>query len=410
MSRPGGIFLTALLVAGPFDASGQSPVVTTTAADVALIAPAAAADAGLISGLRSPPPAFAADGGLTLDPGSLPPPAVIDESVTIDAGLSPRRSPRRRRRSRRLSTVSKRPPADAGVRRAVDAGLPSGSIVSPSTIEAPPRKAVDKRPTPPSAPIGAVEQLWKDLGASVSIFVPSEQLQAMTEPFLLGLLLAISLLVAGVSARGRVLLAPTGLLPSLLEFIQLAARFVALALAIIFIIRAAPDWLQPALPWVLLAAAVAVGWSLRDFLPDLLAGAVLLAERKVRRGVWVSVDSVSGTVERLGVRATWLKNNLGRSLVVPNRRMLQKTVQLADPAESSHRVSVRLPTKDGRARAAIVKAVVTSPWVPLGTTPEVYQDSEDASLWHVEVRLRSFAEARRFDGELRARISSMIDP
>ena len=46
-----------------------------------------------------------------------------------------------------------------------------------------------------------------------------------------------------------------------------------------------PLSLRPAVPWVLVAAGVALGWSARDMLRDILAAVVLLVERRLRPGI-----------------------------------------------------------------------------------------------------------------------------
>ena len=220
--------------------------------------------------------------------------------------------------------------ADAGVLVSMDAGVPDGGAAAPVGPPAPPPPSADG----PS--MGPIQQVWEQLGDTVSVFVPTARLRSLTDPVLLVLLIGFGLLISVGAARLRRRLAERGFLPRVAAFLHMAGRFVSLVLIGILFVRAAPSWLRPALPWVLLAASVAVGWSARDLLPDLLAGGVLLSERRVTVGVWISGDDFAGTVEQLGLRGTWLRDELGRRVSVPNRRLLA--------GADRHRLAPREPT------------------------------------------------------------------
>ena len=85
-----------------------------------------------------------------------------------------------------------------------------------------------------------------------------------------------------------------------------------------------PESLRPAVPWVLIAAGVALGWSARDMLRDLLAAAVLLIERRIRPGVRIRTQDHQGVVIRTGFRAVYLASDEGGELGVPNRVFLTR--------------------------------------------------------------------------------------
>ena len=338
---------------------------------------------------------------MPVDAPVVPPPESVDgESKSSRATAKKKRAQRRRRRRSRASSrqpettdsaEAKATPSDAGV-------APADAGAAPA---APPQPA-------PADEKGAVQRLWERLGSAVSIFVPTARLWSLTDPLLLLALIALAWLTSVGASRARGYFAAQGLLPGLLNFLHIAGRTVALALTVIIVVRASPDWVRPALPWVLLAAAAAVGWSARDVLPDLLAGAVMLAERRVRPGVWLEGPGYVGTVERLGLRATWLVDALGQRTAVPNRKLLTGPITLAPASGTLHESRVRLDAAADSARRAIASAVVASPWVVLGARPDVFQDGDDPARWVVRVRLRRRADAAAFDGELRARAEAML--
>jgi small-conductance mechanosensitive channel len=182
-------------------------------------------------------------------------------------------------------------------------------------------------------------------------------------------------------------------------------------LAAMLLLILAIAWLpNDALPFALLAAALAFGWSLRDVLPDLIGGAVLAFERRVRTGMWLSGDGFAGVVERVGLRATWLRDATDRRVAVPNRTLVSSPITSDANRWPTREVLVRFQT-DAPAeivRRAIVDAVLASPWTPLSELPSVQRDGGDPTVWHVRARVLDLSFANRFEGELLERAEAML--
>ena len=70
---------------------------------------------------------------------------------------------------------------------------------------------------------------------------------------------------------------------------------------------------------LLMAGGAALGWSARDVLPDIIAGLVITFERRIRKGMWVRGEGFSGSVEQLGLRASWLRDQLDQLGVASHR-------------------------------------------------------------------------------------------
>ena len=291
-----------------------------------------------------------------------------------------------RNTQRQASRSVERP--DAGTAASPDAGI-APAVVTPE----------------PSAKAPAL-QVWEELGERVSTYVPSAHLTSLTDPLMLLGLIALALLVSSVAGRLQARLASRGILPRLLSSLALGGRVAVSLLVLIAVIRAAPPGLRPAVPWMLIAAAVAIGWSLRDLLPDFVAAAVILVERRVRPGTWLTAEGFAGTVDRVGLRTTWLQDRFGQRIAVPNRRLLGSTMSMAG---ERHHARVRVDSASPQAaRRALREAVQTSPWVPVGAPLELRQDSETPALWYVTVRLRRREDGPRFDGELWMRVQAML--
>lgn len=170
-------------------------------------------------------------------------------------------------------------------------------------------------------------------------------------------------------------------------------------------------WLPgDALPFALLAAALALGWSLRDVLPDLIAGAVIAFERRVRPGMWLSGDGFAGVVERVGLRATWLRDANDRRVAVPNRALVSTPVTSDDGLWPTRDVTIRMQTDLPAevVRRAIVDAILASPCSPVEQMPSVQRDGADPSIWHVRARILDLSFAGSFEGELLERAEAML--
>jgi hypothetical protein len=166
------------------------------------------------------------------------------------------------------------------------------------------------------------------------------------------------------------------------------------------------DWIL----WGLVVLAVVVGWSVRDLFADLVAGAVLAAERRVKKGVWVSGNGFQGTVEGRSLRATWLRDGQGHRLTVPNRAMVGAPMVYDAGSDAEHEVVVRLEGyKDaGKVRMALTDAILSSPWVLAGANPVVLRDPADPVVWRVRTKLLEPRFSVHFEGELLERVEDLL--
>lgn len=180
-----------------------------------------------------------------------------------------------------------------------------------------------------------------------------------------------------------------------------------LLLAIAFaLLPGSQNWIL----WALAALALVVGWSVRDLFADLVAGMVLAAERRVKKGMWVSGDGFQGTVEGRSLRATWLRDGQGHRLTVPNRAMVGAPMIYDAGADAEHEVVVRLEGYDdaGKVRMALTDAILSSPWVLAGASPVVLRDPADPVVWRVRSKLLEPRFSVHFEGELLERVEDLL--
>ena len=248
----------------------------------------------------------------------------------------------------------------------------------------------------------------------------AEELESFVQAFgtdrsfgaLFALLVFVLLAAALAGAVGRIRdgLAPKGILPTLFAFIHLAARLLVVALVVGFVVRFLPPRMSLVLLLVFAGVALAVGWSARDLLPDLIAGIVLAFERRVRRGMWLSSKEFAGQVERVGLRASTLRDAQGTEVSVPNRFILGAPISTDSTREREQDVTLRLAGQSATAlREAIIDAVLGSPWVAPRHRPLVYRDPDEPELWRVRARLLESRYGVRFEGELLERTEATLE-
>ncbi len=82
------------------------------------------------------------------------------------------------------------------------------------------------------------------------------------------------------------------------------------------------DWSK--LQWLVAALGVGVGFGLQEIVANFISGIIILFERPIRVGDVVTVGDTDGTVTRIRIRATTIKNWDGKELLVPNKEFITK--------------------------------------------------------------------------------------
>lgn len=225
------------------------------------------------------------------------------------------------------------------------------------------------------------------------------------------LVLAAALGVAALAGgRLRRRLPPDGPLAELVAVNVHAARLLAVGCAVGAAATVLP--LPPSLaPFAGLGVAVAVGWSVRDLLPDLVGWVALLGQHRVRRGRHVRGADFGGRVERVGLLATTLGERRGERVTVPNRRFVGQSVVVLDSPFAPVEVPVVLPgVPPAEARRALRAAVFLSPWLAPDPSPEVNADPRTPDGWRVRVTLIEPRFAEPFCGSFQERVQEVLVP
>jgi small-conductance mechanosensitive channel len=228
------------------------------------------------------------------------------------------------------------------------------------------------------------------------------------------LLIGFFLLVMVAAARGLVYarrwLRPVGLLPRVAAFSQTAARAFAVLALLALVAIWLPGFLHPAVPWVILAAALALGWSARELLPDLVAGATIAIERRLRVGQWVRGPGWEGEIVALGARAATLRDPQGRTTLVPNRLVLSAPALVDDARWPAVEIAVHIDARHpaDAVRRALLDAALLSPLTPPAPDATVARDPRDPALWRVRLRVREARFARDVEADVAERAAEIL--
>jgi len=120
---------------------------------------------------------------------------------------------------------------------------------------------------------------------------------------------------------------------------------------------------------------------LQAVVQNFVSGLILLAERPVKVGDWVSLGGVEGDIRRINVRATEIQLGDRSTVIVPNSEFITKTVRNVTLANPLGLVQLKLPlplsTDADEARALILAAFVENRDVLDTPAPSVQLDGID---------------------------------
>jgi potassium efflux system protein len=94
--------------------------------------------------------------------------------------------------------------------------------------------------------------------------------------------------------------------------------------------------------WLVAAMGVGLGFGLKEIFANFFSGLILLFERPIRIGDWVSIGGLSGSVTRIRIRATTVTDWDNRELIIPNKNFLTEVLNNWSLSDSITRVVVKV--------------------------------------------------------------------
>lgn len=134
--------------------------------------------------------------------------------------------------------------------------------------------------------------------------------------------------------------------------------------------------------WVASALSVGIGFGLQAVVQNFVSGLILLAERPVKVGDWVSLGGIEGDIRRINVRATEIQMGDRSTVIVPNSEFITKTVRNVTLANPLGLVQIKLPMPLSidaeKARGVMLRAFQAHPDILESPAPNVFLDGIDA--------------------------------
>ncbi len=260
--------------------------------------------------------------------------------------------------------------------------LPSPMDTEPAVLESL-SQAETPVPTPPVAdpPVPLLEAAPS---AEIWPFEPPKGGQSFARSVLWFFIATSAVFLARRMDKARGTLPKRGLLPVLARVMEVVSRITALIAVLFGTMRLVPDAYFQYFPVVLVAASVAVGWSARDVLHDVLAGILLVVEHHLVPDMRVEADGRVGTVISVGFRSVSMESDDGQIIRIPNRDFLSTDTRMDKSPYAPVEVVVEAPHG---ARRRLEEIALASPLVAPGQPPEVFRDPEHPERWVVRARL-----------------------
>lgn len=223
--------------------------------------------------------------------------------------------------------------------------------------------------------------------------------------------LLLMLLVDAQLHRFRARLLPEGVLPTSVALLSQALRLVALFAALLVIAALLPPSLLPILPLAMLGGALAIGVSVWTVLPDVWSGVMLSVEQRLQPGQWIRVGELAGEIERIGYRATTIRDRHGTRVLIPNRRLGAEAIAADEVRWPEVEIDVPVPTRlsPEQVRAVLDEAVMLSPFLAPACDPALMQREFTPPVWRVRARIVEAHWADEFEGALRERVRELLE-
>ena len=136
--------------------------------------------------------------------------------------------------------------------------------------------------------------------------------------------------------------------------------------------------------WIVSALSVGIGFGLQAIVQNFISGLILLVERPVKVGDWVSLSSdVEGDIQRINVRATEIRMGDRSTVIVPNSQLITQNVRNVTLANALGRVQIVLPlpldTDAGKVRSLVLEVLQAHPATLDSPAPLVQLSGIDAN-------------------------------
>ena len=163
--------------------------------------------------------------------------------------------------------------------------------------------------------------------------------------------------------------------------------------------------------WLAAGLTVGLGFGLQEIFSNVISGIIILIERPIRLGDVVTVNGVTGTVTRIQLRATTIKDFDFRELIVPNKRFITDDIMNWTLTDRRSRIVLRVGVAYGSDTQLVHDALLTvarrHPLVQTEPSPDVFfKEFGDSTL---NFDLRVFIPSRDIFAQVQHELNVAIE-
>ena len=152
------------------------------------------------------------------------------------------------------------------------------------------------------------------------------------------------------------------------------------------------------LQWLVAALGVGLGFGLQEIFANFVSGLIILFERPVRIGDVVTIGNLSGTVNRIRIRATTITDFDRKEIIVPNKTFVTEHLINWSLSDTVTRVTVKVAVTQGSDVTLVRKLLLQI----AQDNPRVLDDPEPL------VFFLDFND-NRLEHELRMHVQQLVD-
>lgn len=157
--------------------------------------------------------------------------------------------------------------------------------------------------------------------------------------------------------------------------IKTVARYLTAGVGIVIAARLLGiNWTS--VQWLVAALGVGLGFGLQEIVANFVSGLIVLGERPIRLGDWVTVGDTSGTVTRIRARATVITDWDNKEVLIPNKSFITERVINWTLSDQTTRLLLKVGVAYGNDPARVAKVLTdvvrANPNVLADPAPSVY--------------------------------------
>lgn len=167
------------------------------------------------------------------------------------------------------------------------------------------------------------------------------------------------------------------------------------------------------LQWLVAALGFGLGFGLQEIFANFVSGIILLFERPVRVGDYVSIGTYTGTVTRIRIRATTIRDNDKREVILPNKAFVTDRFTNWTLTDTTTRISITVGFDYDADLVAtkqlLLDAANNNPRVLKDPAPAaLFTNFQDSTLEHtLRVHVKTLSDRSRAIDELNRNIMEL---